>query len=107
MSAASQVMPSQAMGPTHGTGRGNGRGNGQASRESQSAEGASTIGHMVRLFTRLIGIALLLSAIGLWISPKATYLPELMLMKACATFFFALTGLYLVIIARNPKNSHS
>ncbi len=53
-----------------------------------------------RGFTRLIAVALLAAAAGLWLAPRPSNLPELILMKLCASFFLGLTGFYLFFAAR-------
>ncbi|MGY3437290.1 MULTISPECIES: hypothetical protein [unclassified Marinovum] len=63
------------------------------------------VGGMVRLFTRLVAVSLILAAVGMWITPGASNLPELMLIKLCASFFFAVTGLHLMYAARSPNAS--
>lgn len=68
-----------------------------------STEREFGLGGMVRLFTRLVAVSLMLAAVGLWIAPGATSLPELMLIKLCASFFFAVTGLHLLHAARSPS----
>lgn len=61
------------------------------------------IGGFVRLFTRLIGVALMAASLGLWIAPGTSSMPELLLMKLCISFFLALTGLHLIFASRRPK----
>lgn len=63
-----------------------------------------SVGTMVRWFTRLVGLSLVMGALGMWVAPNATALPELMLMKLCASFFFALTGAHLLYSARTPRD---
>ncbi|WP_323764886.1 hypothetical protein [Marinovum sp.] len=60
---------------------------------------------IARWFTRVVGLSLLAFSLGMWISPGATTLPELMMMKLCASFFSAVTGGYLLYCARTPKPS--
>ena len=55
---------------------------------------------VVRMITRLIAAALVIAAVGLWVAPGAGNLPELVMMKLCASFFFALTGVHLFFAAR-------
>lgn len=64
---------------------------------------APSIATLARWFIRLVGLGLLMVALGMWVSPGATTLPELMMMKLCASFFSAVTGGYLIFCARSPK----
>lgn len=57
------------------------------------------LGDIVRLLTRLVAAALIIAGLGLWIAPSTANLPELFLMKLCASFFFSLVGLHLLFMA--------
>ncbi|MDA7426884.1 hypothetical protein PGB28_00325 [Primorskyibacter aestuariivivens] len=61
-----------------------------------------SVATLVRGFTRLIAVALLASALGIWIAPGASNIAEIMLMKLCASFFLGVTGLHLLFAARTP-----
>lgn len=73
---------------------------------SQSGQPAREIpvASFVRGFTRLIGVALVVSALGLWIAPGASNIAEVMLMKLCASFFLGVTGLHLLFAARTRRH---
>lgn len=63
-----------------------------------------SLGSFVRGFTRLVGVALLAAALGLWIAPGASNIAEVMLMKLCASFFLGVTGLHLLFAARTLRD---
>lgn len=60
---------------------------------------------IARWFVRLVGLSLVVASLGMWVAPNATTLPELMMIKLCASFFFAMTGGYLLYFARTSKSS--
>lgn len=74
---------------------------------SQSLQPARemSVASFVRGFTRLIAVALLASALGIWIAPGASNIAEVMLMKLCASFFLGVTGLHLLFAARTPRHT--
>ncbi|TNF20613.1 MAG: hypothetical protein EP318_10345 [Rhodobacteraceae bacterium] len=59
------------------------------------------LGSIVRMFTRLVAAVLIIAAAGIWVAPNTSSLPELFMMKLCASFFFALLGVHLLFAARN------
>ncbi len=61
-----------------------------------------TLGTILRWFTRMVGVALVLLGLGVWIAPTASALPELAMIKLCATVFSALSGGHLLYVARAP-----
>lgn len=63
-----------------------------------------SVASVARSFTRLIAAALVAAALGLWVAPGSSNLPELMLMKLCASFFLGLTGLHLFFASRNKES---
>jgi len=59
-----------------------------------------SISGIVRIFTRLVAVVLIMAAAGIWVAPHTSSLPELFMMKLCASFFFSLLGVHLLFTAR-------
>lgn len=60
-----------------------------------------SISGIVRMFTGLVAAVLIIVSAGIWVAPHTSSLPELFMMKLCASFFFALLGVHLLYTARN------
>jgi hypothetical protein len=63
------------------------------------AQVAAGVGRMLRC---LVGLALVMAALGLWIALGASWSGELLILKLGVSFFFALCGLTLIGAQQAP-----
>ena len=52
---------------------------------------------------RVLGVALLLAAVGLWVQPGASWEADVALMKLALTLFFGLVGLTIMPAGREQR----